>query len=152
MELNPETQAEQDTRSKKNKGFSKKPVVFIVLCSVVIGAAGGYFGGYQMGRKAAAREVSKRITDIINPLNVLSSNPLFPHTVVGKVTNVGQKELTVKQLNGDSRKIIIDSKTQITQQAKSLVVTDIKKDASVTVLLKQDSNKDQDLASRIIIR
>jgi hypothetical protein len=119
-----------------------------VVLLVLIGAGLGYLAGLQKGKELAKQEITKKVTDLLNPLNVLSSNPLFPNSVVGKVTTANATEITVKQINGESKKVTIDKDTQVTKQSKEVTASDIKAENEVTVILKKDS----DTAARIIIR
>lgn len=119
-----------------------------VILLILIGTGLGYYAGLQKGKELAKQEITKKVTDLLNPLNVLSSNPLFPNSVVGKVTTANATEITVKQINGESTKVKIDKDTQVTKQSKEVTASDIKANNDVTVILKKDS----DTATRIIIR
>ncbi|MDQ5885840.1 MAG: hypothetical protein QG628_237 [Patescibacteria group bacterium] len=119
-----------------------------VVLLVLIGAGLGYLAGLQKGKELAKQEITKKVTDLLNPLNVLSSNPLFPNSVVGKVTTANATEITIKQINGESKKVTVDKDTQVTKQSKEVTASDIKAENEVTVILKKDS----DTATRIIIR
>lgn len=135
----------------QKKSGSKKKTVFLslgVIVLVIIGTGIGYVAGLQKGKELAKQEITKKVTDLLNPLNALSSNPLFPNSVVGKVTTANNTEITVKQINGETKKVKIDKDTNVTKQSKSVTASDIKAENEVTVILKKDS----DTATRIIIR
>jgi hypothetical protein len=136
--------------SHKKSGSKTKTVLLslAVVLLVLIGAGLGYLAGLQKGKELAKQEITKKVTDLLNPLNALSSNPLFPNSVVGKVSTANNTEITVKQINGESKKVTIDKDTQVTKQSKEVTASDIKASNDVTVILKKDS----DTATRIIIR
>jgi hypothetical protein len=149
------TKIEQATAGvPQKKSGGKKKTVLLSLAVIVLVLAGtgiGYVAGIQTGKKLAAQEITKKVTDLLNPLNALSSNPLFPNSVVGKVTSASAKEITVKQINGESKKVVLGTSTQITKQAKEVSASEIKKDTNVTVILKKDNNE-TNTATRVIIR
>lgn len=139
--------------SKRSK--SKSSVILIslgVVLLVIIGTGVGYVAGLQKGKELAKQEITKKVTDLLNPLNALSTNPLFPNSVVGKVTTANNTEITVKQINGESKKVVLDKETKITKQAKEAASSEIKAGADVTVILKKTSSDYSDTASRVIIR
>ncbi len=124
--------------------------VLMVAIVITISAGGGYFAGFQMGKREGARLAVKKVTDFINPLNAISDNPLFPSTVLGKVSGVSDTSVKVKQTNGKEKTIIVTDKTVVTKGDKTLSIKDVEKNAPVTVLT-QGKDSDQ-TATRIVIR
>lgn len=139
--------------AQKKSGNKKKTflVAFVVVLVVLAGTGIGFYAGIQTGKKMAAQEITKKVTNLLNPLNALSSNPLFPNSVVGKVTSANTNEVTIKQINGETKKVVLGASTQITKQAREVPATEIKKDTNVTVILKKDNNE-TNTATRVIIR
>jgi hypothetical protein len=111
-----------------------------------------FYSGIQVGKREASKAINTKIGEFLNPLNALATNPLFPNSVVGKVSNINAKSITVRLINGKSETITIDDSTLITQQTKTLSASDIKKDANVTVFTAKATKKDNPVAARIIIR
>jgi len=140
--------------SVKNILKNKKQISLIlgVVIAFVLGTGIAFYSGIQIGKREASQAINTKIGEFLNPLNALATNPIFPNSVVGKVTNVNGKSITVKLIDGKSETITIDSATLITRQTKTLTAGDIKKDANVTVFTSKAKNKEIPVASRIIVR
>jgi hypothetical protein len=65
---------------------------------------------------------------------------------------VNGKSITVKRIDGKTATITVNDKTLITQNTKTLSISDIKKDANVTVFTSKSSKQDSLVSSRIIVR
>lgn len=142
----------QESTQSQTKKSKKKPVLLTLAGVLVVGAAagGGYYAGLQKGRSEAAEVIAGKITETLNPLNLLSSNPIFPGSVIGQVTKIESDKITVKKANGEEKTIAIASTTQVTKQSETLKVNDVQKDQQVTVFVKKDGDKET--ATRIIVR
>ena len=138
----------------KNIGKNKKQLTLIsvIVLSLVLSTGIAFYSGIQIGKREASKAINTKIGEFLNPLNALASNPLFPNSVVGKVSNINAKSVTVRLINGKSETITIDDSTLITRQTKTLSASDIKKDANVTVFTAKANKKDSPVAARIIIR
>lgn len=132
----------------------KKQIIVSVSVVIALIASSGiaFYSGIQIGKKEAAKQINTKIGQFLNPLNALSSNPLFPNSVIGKVSTVNPKSITVKLINGKIETIQVSDKTLITQQTKTLKPSELKKDANVTVFTAKTTNKKDLVASRIIVR
>jgi hypothetical protein len=153
MQVSSEDQAvSKKDKSRKLLGVDRGIVSIILLSLILILVSGGIggFTGYQLGRRQGAKESVRKVTDLLNPFNAISNNPAFPYTVIGKVSDVSKTELNVKLPNGDGKKVVLDDKTQVSKGDKSLALSDIKKDAQVTVFTVKRNNVQ--VASRVIIR
>ena len=122
-------------------------VVILVLSTGI-----AFYSGIQIGKREASKAINTKIGEFLNPLSALATNPLFPNSVVGKVSNINSKAITVKTIDGKTQTITIDDNTLITRQTKTLSSADIKKDTNVTVFTAKANNKDNPVASRIIVR
>jgi methyltransferase-like protein len=138
----------------KNILKNKKQLSLIlgVVLVLVLSTGIAFYSGIQVGKKEATKAINRKIGDFLNPLTALATNPLFPDSIVGKVTNVNGKSITVKRIDGKTETISITDKTLITQNTKTLSTSDIKKDANVTVFTAKSANKDSLSAARIIVR
>ncbi len=138
----------------KNIGKNKKQLTLIsvVVLSLVLSTGIAFYSGIQIGKREASKAINTKIGEFLNPLNALASNPLFPNSVVGKVSNINAKSVTVRLINGKSETITIDDSTLITRQTQTLSASDIKKDANVTVFTAKANKKENPVAARIIIR
>jgi len=134
---------------KNKKQFS---LILGIVIAFVLGTGIAFYSGIQIGKREASKAINTKIGDFLNPLNALATNPLFPNSVVGKVSSINSKSITVKLINGKSETITIDDNTLITRQTKTLTAADIKKDANVTVFTAKANNKDNPVAARIIVR
>ncbi len=143
---------------QKIQSKAVKTPILIVLVLVAIGGSFllGYSRGHEAGQKASADALKKSINDLVNPMNILSKNPLFPTTVIGKFDSLSGSKLSVKLANGTTSSVIINKDTKVTQNSKTIKLADVKKDSNLTVFTqKQDKNssdKDSPIASRIIVR
>lgn len=147
-------ETESQLLQKKSKNQKSKrniaQIVILALILVIISGGAGYFAGFQYGKKEGARLAVKKVTDIINPLNAVSNNPLFPSTIVGKVSAIDKKEIKVKTPNGEEKTIPLSDKTKVTKGSASLSLKEVTKDSSVTIVA---TGKDKDFAAtRIIIK
>lgn len=142
----------QESTQSQTKKSKKKPVLLTLAGILVVGSAagGGYYAGLQKGRSEATKIITGKITETLNPLNLLSSNPIFPGSVIGQVTKVESDKITVKKANGEEKTIAIASTTQVTRQSETLKVSDVQKGQQVTVFVKKDGDKET--ATRIIVR
>lgn len=153
MKISPTTETNPAQSKPRKKWVLPVVIVAIVLVSGLIGGAIGFWRGAIYGQKRAGTEAIRAVADIANPLNLLSNNPIFPNTFVGKVTDQSKTGITVKLANGETKKVIFDTNTQVTKGNSILTTNDLKKDASVTVLAKaKDNDKKTLVATRIIIR
>lgn len=134
---------------KNNKQLS---LILGVVLVLVLSSGIAFYSGIQIGKKEATKAINRKIGDFINPLTALATNPLFPDSVVGKVTSVNGKSITVKRIDGKTATITVNDKTLITQNTKTLSISDIKKDANVTVFTSKTSKQDNLVSSRIIVR
>ncbi len=134
---------------KSNKRHYAKSVVVITL---LVGASAGigYYTGFQKGKEQGGEAAIKKITEAINPLNLIANNPVLPGTVIGQVTEVGNNVITIKQVNGQEKRIALSESVQVTQQSNTLDISAVKQGNQVTVFVKKDGNKES--ATRIIIR
>jgi hypothetical protein len=138
-----------EPRQKKSK--NKKPVLSLLIILALVGiSAGSYYIGLRQGEKKGAEALTAKIADTLNPLNVLSNNPVFPNSAIGPITKVESDSITVRQANGNEKKLLITDRTQITQKTNTLSAKDLKKDQQVTVIFTKESNKEK--ATRIIVR
>lgn len=144
-----EDKLQLEPQHKKRK--SSKPTI-IAVGILILAAVGGssFYAGLKLGEKRGAEIVAKKITDTLNPLNLLSNNPVLPGTVVGNISQVDSQSLTLKLANGDEKKLRLTDKTQVTQQSNTLKISDLKTGQQVTVFVKQDTKKDQ--ALRVLVR
>ena len=138
----------------KNIGKNKKQLTLIsvIVLSLVLSTGIAFYSGIQIGKREASKAINTKIGEFLNPLNALASNPLFPNSVVGKVSNINAKSVTVRLINGKSETITIDDSTLITRQTQTLSASDIKKDANVTVFTAKANKKENPVAARIIVR
>ena len=134
---------------KNNKQLS---LILGAVLVLVLASGIAFYSGIQIGKKEATKAINRKIGDFINPLTALATNPLFPDSVVGKVTSVNGKSITVKRIDGKTATITVNDKTLITQNTKTLSISDIKKDANVTVFTSKSSKQDNLVSSRIIVR
>ena len=124
--------------------------VLLVVIVIFISAGTGYFAGYKMGQKSGAKKVVQKVTDLLNPLNAVSNNPLFPHTFVGKVTDINDNAITIKLANKEEKKVALTKTTKVSKQNKVLGIRDVKKDDQVTIFT---IGKDSDTtANRVVLR
>lgn len=145
--------ASAEKSSKQNSHSTFRSLLIIVLLggifSLLIGA-GGYYIGYQIGKKEGARATVASVTDLLNPLKAISDNAAFPYTAIGKVSSVSKDKLTVKLPDGTEKSMALNDKTTVSNGTKILGVSDIKKDANVTAFT---TGKGKDLiATRVVIR
>ncbi len=143
----------QDNQSNAKFGSIRRDILqtmLLVVIVVALSGAIGYFAGFQMGRRQGAKDAVKKVTDLINPLNAISDNPLFPSTILGTASAVNDTSITIKQANGSTKTIVVTDKTEVTKGDKTLTYKDVKKGANVTVLTV-GKDKDQ-TASRIVLR
>lgn len=145
MNINPLEQLPK----KHNKKFFVITSGVLVLVLIIGAAAGGYFIGYEKGKAKGGEMALKKIGDLVNPLNLLAQNPVFPGTQLGKVTKISDKQVTLKLANGDDVKATIDSKTIVTKGAEEAKVSDVKTNDQATVLTRK--NGDTLTATRIIL-
>jgi hypothetical protein len=133
---------------------SSLPIVIIgvALLGAAIGGGIGFWRGAIYGKRQATNQTLKTVANIANPLNLLANNPIFPNTVVGKITDKSSAGMSVKQVNGDVKKLNFDGSTQVTHDNKVLTVNDLKKDNDVTVFTKTGRNGKGLIASRVLIR
>lgn len=148
MQVN--TQVDQSNRKNNKIRRDVFQSVLLVFIIVVISLGAGYAAGFQMGKRQGAKAAVQKVTDLINPLNAISDNPLFPSTVLGKVSAVSETSLKVKLANGKDKTIVINEKTTVTKGDKTLTLKDVTKDANVTVLT-QGKDREQ-TATRIVLR
>ena len=138
----------------KNILKNKKQMTIIasVVVALVLSTGIAFYSGIQIGKREASKAINTKIGEFLNPLSALATNPLFPNSVVGKVSGINAKSITVKTIDGKSQTITIDDKTLITRQTKTLTASDIKKDANVTVFTAKENGKENPVAARIIVR
>lgn len=152
MKVVPHAESSQSSNSNR-RWLLPFTFALVAIVSAGIGGAVGFWRGTEYGKKQATSQAVKAIADIANPLSLLANNPLFPGTVVGKVTEANDKAMTVKLINGESKKIAFDDKTTISKENKVLAKSDIKKDVSVTVFTKtKGDDKNALIATRIVLR
>lgn len=139
---------EKSAKSSRNRSILN--TVLLVFILIIVVGGGGYYAGFQMGKKQGAKALISQATDLLNPLKAISSNPAFPYTIIGKVTAVSEKEVSVKVPDGTVKKIALNDKTTVSTPKAVVKLSDIKKDSSVTVFT---SGKGEDVvANRVIIR
>ena len=148
MQVN--TQVDQSNRKNNKIRRDVFQSVLLVFIIVVISLGAGYAAGFQMGKRQGAKAAVQKVTDLINPINAISHNPLFPSTVLRKVSAVSETSLKVKLANGKDKTIVINEKTTVTKGDKTLTLKDVTKDANVTVLT-QGKDREQ-TATRIVLR
>ena len=124
--------------------------LLLILIVITFSATIGGLIGYQFGKKAGAQATIGKVTDLLNPLNAISDNPLFPSTTVGKVYSIDGKTITVLQPNGNKKKISLSDKTKITEKDRVISTKEVKKDSSVTVFTT--GKGDSTIASRVVVR
>ena len=155
-----DTVSTQGSEKRRNKLLSKQVVVPTVIVVAVLSVAGSYILGYSKGHTAGQQASSKALRDgisnLINPINALSNNPIAPYTIIGKADSISGSKLTVKMVNGTSKTVVVTDKTKITKSGKTIKLSDIANNTNLTVFTqKQDANssdKDSPNASRIIVR
>lgn len=125
-------------------------IVLLVAILVVISGWGGYFLGRKVGRTEGAKTTVSEVTDLLNPVKAISSNPAFPYTTLGTVVSVNDSSMKLKLADGTEKEIMLSDKTNVTKGSTALKVSDIKKDNKVTAFTS-GKGKDQ-LAVRVIIR
>ena len=153
MKEQPTNQAAPVESGKSIRKNNKQLSLILGAVLVLVLASGiAFYSGIQIGKKEATKPINRKIGDFINPLTALATNPLFPDSVVGKVTSVNGKSITVKRIDGKTATITVNDKTLITQNTKTLSISDIKKDANVTVFTSKSSKQDSLVSSRIIVR
>lgn len=124
--------------------------VLLVIIVIFISAGTGYFAGFKMGQKSGAKKVVQKVTDLLNPLNAVSNNPLFPHTFVGRVADINDNAITIKLANKEEKKVALTKTTKVSKQNKVLGIKDVKKDDQVTIFT---IGKDSDTtANRVVLR
>ncbi len=152
MELKLQAAQEEKNSKKGNNSIFRSLLVIVLLggiFSLLIGA-GGYYIGYQIGKKEGARATVASVTDLLNPLKAISDNAAFPYTAIGKVSSVSKDKLTVKLPDGTEKTMALNDKTTVSNGSKILGVSDIKKDANITAFT---TGKGKDLiATRVVIR
>lgn len=149
MQVSP---AEDPSTNKKSSAINRSVLntMLLVVILVVVSAGGGYAAGFQMGKKEGAKAAVKKVTDLLNPLNAVSDNPLFPQTILGKVADVSKSSITVTLANGEEKSVPLNEKTKVSQQDQAKSISDIKKDSQVTVFT---TGKDKEkVANRVVIR
>ena len=125
-------------------------MILSVIIVIALSAGAGFYGGYLVGKREGARLAVKKVTDFINPFNAISDNPLFPSTVLGKITQINATSIQVQLANKSQKTIIVTDRTQVTKASKTLTIKDVKKGDQVTVLTTgKDSNQ---TATRIVLR
>ncbi len=147
MEVAPEQQ-----RSRKGLRLNRSIFNTIALVILLIGASAGvgYGVGYKTGQRDGAKQAVKKVTDYLNPLNAISDSPLFPGTIIGKVSSISKGSLELKMANGQSKKVILNENTKYTKTDKAISFNEIKKDADVTVFT---TGKDSaQTATRVVLR
>lgn len=135
-------------RKTKNIHYAKTLVAAILL--VGLSGSVGYYIGFKKGKTEGGEAAIRKITEAINPLNLIANNPVLPGTVIGQVTAVGNNVLTVKQVNGQEKQISLSENIQVTQQSNTLDISAVKQGSQVTVFVKKEGSKE--LATRIIVR
>lgn len=112
----------QESTQSQTKKSKKKPVLLTLAGVLVVGAAagGGYYAGLQKGRSEAAEVIAGKITETLNPLNLLSSNPIFPGSVIGQVTKIESDKITVKKANGEEKPLQLRQLLRLQSKAKHL--------------------------------
>ncbi len=148
------TDDQTNTKNGKNRKvfIDKSAVIIILLVTIIVAGSGRYFyqKGFDKGTEKGKKDAVSNVTDILNPLNAISNSSVFPYTVIGKVTKASTTELTIKQPNGDVKKVAMNDKTRVSQGAKVLSISDIKEDSSITAFT---TGKDKDqVATRIVLR
>jgi Na+-transporting NADH:ubiquinone oxidoreductase subunit NqrC len=148
------TDGQTNTKGFKNRKaiIDKSAVVILLLVTIIVAGSGKYFyqRGFDKGTEQGKKDAVSNVTDILNPLNAISNSSVFPYTVIGKVTNASSTELTIKQPNGDIKKVALNDKTKVSQGTKVLSITDIKEDSSITAFT---TGKDKDqVATRVVLR
>ena len=144
--------APQQQKTKKAFKLHRSVLNTIILVILLIGASAGvgYGIGYKTGQRDGAKQAVKKVTDYLNPLNAISDSPLFPGTMLGKVTNITKGSLELKMANGQTKKVILNENTKYTKTDKSISFNEIKKDADVTVFT---TGKDSaQTATRVVLR
>lgn len=152
MKIVPKAEAESTPKPPKKTPLALIILLVIILTAAVSGSL-GFWRGAMYGKQQATKETVRTLANIANPLNLLSNNPLFPNTIVGKVSDRTNSGMSVRLINGDVKKVVFDSKTQVTKGSSTLTLNDIKKDANLTVFTRTKDNKSSTLlATRILIR
>lgn len=134
---------------KQSKKFFVTVSAILVIALIVIAGASGYFVGYEKGKAKGGELALKKIGDLVNPLNLLANNPVFPSTSIGKVTKVNDKQITVRLANGEERKAELTDKTLVTKKTDAAKLGDVKQNDQVTLMTRQENQKT--VATRIII-
>jgi len=139
-------------KTKKKRIFDKGVVIIILLVTILVLLAGGagFYAGNIYGQRKGTQAAVNKVTDLLNPLNAISSNAAFPYTVIGKVTKVSAKEVTVKLPNGEEKTVATTEKTKVTQGSDVKSLNDIKKDNNITIFT--NGNGDDQVATRVVIR
>lgn len=152
MELKLQAASAEKTAKQGSHSTFRSLLIIVLLggiFSLMVGA-GGYYVGYQIGKKEGARATVASVTDLLNPLKAISDNAAFPYTAIGKVSSVSKDKLTVKLPDGTEKTMALNDKTTVSNGSKILGVSDIKKDENITAFT---TGKGKDLvATRIVIR
>lgn len=143
---------ESEQRTKKNAKINRSVLNTILLVIIVIGASfgGGYYVGFVSGEKAGASAAINKAKDFLNPLNAISDSPIFPNTLLGKVTEVSKTSLTVKLANGTEKKVVLADNTKYSTHDKAISQTDVTKNSQVTVFTTGKDN--EQTATRVVVR
>lgn len=142
----------ETSSTNKIAGFDKKNIIIILLVFVLVSASGGigYYFGYKVGKKEGAGELVKNVTDLLNPINAISKNSAFPYTVIGSATKISNDSITVKKSDGESVDVKVDESTAVTRDSKVIKISDIQKDAGVTIFT--NGKNGSQVATRIIVK
>ena len=147
-------QVDAPSEKKTSKGpvFNRSVLNTVLLVLIVVGGSvgGGYYLGFRMGEKKGAEAAINKAKDFLNPLNAISDSPIFPNTLLGKVTAVSKTSLTVKLANGTEKKVVLTDNTKYSKQDKVLANSNVAKDNQVTVFTVGKDN--EQTATRVIIR
>jgi len=140
------------TAGQSKKKTANKTIFYTVGTIVLVGAiaGGSFYAGTQYGKKRAQDTISQKVTQALNPLSLLSNNPLLPNSFIGSISKIDNGTITIKLATGEQKKVEVNSTAQITQQSKTLTVNDLKTDQKVTVFVKKDGDKQ--VATRILVR
>ncbi len=153
MKVQPNSEVSSPVSKSTKRLAAPLLIILVIIVSAATGGAFGFWRGAEYGKKQATNQALKAVANLANPLNFLANNPVFPDTVIGKVTQASGTGISVRLVNGETKKILFASSTQVTKDNKVLTTNDIKKDSNVTVFIKSnDKDKKTPTATRIILR
>lgn len=129
-------------------------LIALVAILWILTLVGSYVVGFNKGKLASANKLKSSIQNLINPLNALSNNAIFPSSIIGKVNSIAGNTVKIKLVNGTEKTVVLSKNTKITRAGKEVSISELKKDTNVTVFVLTDekTNKPSDKASSVILR